>query len=324
MCSAPGQATSHKAGSRSPTAPSVSHSFTANGARPPLPQQAARPPAAPPAQVLCHLLSLTGQPPPHLDHTTGPTKQGARCQHSTSIFSLRGPTPQIQGPTSYSASGPLSSRQQSGLHLATQPGDQRAGGRGPTRPANGPPARASGNKRPQWLRLQTQAALSPRKAPRCNSALISAGRPPAHPPIQTAWRPTPAKVGKVRRDKNHEGTAVRNDRRSGPPRRPPSKLQQLQSNGAAAKAAQAKHQRSEPAALQPAAPRGRPPPPPSSTMPLPPPTTPGAGRAAPIQAHPRCTVTAAERRNVRKGPLPQRSLTECRPSCWLASSTPLW
>ncbi|KAJ1144818.1 hypothetical protein NDU88_011112 [Pleurodeles waltl] len=89
------QATSPRAGSRIPTAPSVGHSFTARGASPPLPQQAARPPTAPPVQALRHLLSLTrpttatSRPHYRPHYTRSLVSATARSRRSASIFILQ-------------------------------------------------------------------------------------------------------------------------------------------------------------------------------------------------------------------------------------------
>ncbi|KAJ1181915.1 hypothetical protein NDU88_007114 [Pleurodeles waltl] len=95
MGSAPDQATSPRAGSRIPPTPSVGHSFTARGASPPLPHQAARPPTAPPVQALCHLLSLTrpttakSRPPYRPHYTRSLVSATAGSRRSASIFSLQ-------------------------------------------------------------------------------------------------------------------------------------------------------------------------------------------------------------------------------------------
>ncbi|KAJ1097001.1 hypothetical protein NDU88_002131 [Pleurodeles waltl] len=134
----------------------------------------------------------------------------------------RGPTPQSRALLLTPRLALSATGQQRGSHSAAQPGNPRAGGRGPTRPLIAPPARPTANRRPQ--RPQTQPAPSPKRAHRA-AAHRTAPRSHSHSYVQAAQRSTPAEsAGKdLGNNGGNRRGAVLNDHQTGPPLNPPGK-----------------------------------------------------------------------------------------------------
>ncbi|KAJ1134642.1 hypothetical protein NDU88_001093 [Pleurodeles waltl] len=184
-----------------------------------------------------------------------------------------------------------------------------------------PPSRPTANRRPQQPRPQEQSAPSPRrahKAPerRTTHVATPTSRPRGAQAPRMRWQP------QAQRGKNRRGTAVRTDRRTGAPR-----LLPRQNGGAAATphlprsgASQRlfsppRHEAGRLRRLCPQ--RCRQYPATSATVGAAP--TQGA---PPVHYHPDSSVLTGEISE--KGPQPEQSLTECRPSCWLVSSAHLF
>ncbi|KAJ1155331.1 hypothetical protein NDU88_008061 [Pleurodeles waltl] len=237
MGSAPDQTTSPRARSRIPTAPSVDHSFTACGASSPLPQQAARPPAAPPAKALVaphHPLSLTRPTAtasrPHCRplYTRSLVAATAGSRRSASVFSLQAQKSlgaELHRSEPYSLLRLRPSQQPPNNAVGTWPPDQGTG-------EPGAAVRPDRRLAPRHVRCPT-GVFSSRgrehnqpfapKDPQGSSTLNSSAQPLARPGCAS---PNPRRAlakpaGTA--GKKHRRVAVRNDCRSGPPLIPPDK-----------------------------------------------------------------------------------------------------